>query len=142
MKKKIIIVSVIILFIYLFFRYAGLVIFWLVTPGDGELIPTEKILLEEIKTKSKALDVWREPQYNISNPKDTTTYRIIIRKNEVNGIRNIDSLKNEAVKISKKIDESLNLNDKFINYEIIYEFVGHKDESFKFKRNKVPNSKK
>ena len=117
----------------------GLIIFWLVTPGDGELRPAEKVFFKEIQTKSKALEVWREPKYNISNPKDITTYRIIIRKKSITAARNIDSLSNEAEKISKKIDNLLILNDKFINYEIIYEFTGFKDESFKFKRSEISN---
>jgi hypothetical protein len=145
MKKKIVLISAILLFLYLCFRYMGLLIFWMVTPGDGELRPAEKILFEQIKKESKAIHISREPKYYISNPKDTTTYRIIIRKKELKElkeIRNVDSLKSEATKISKKIDKLLNLNEKFINYEIIYEYLGYKDESFKFKRSEIANSKK
>ena len=140
MKKIIIIFSIIILSVFLFFRYAGLVIFWLVTPGDGELRPAEKILLEEIKKESKALDVWREPKYHISNPSDTTTYRIIIRNQESKTIVNKDSLKIEATKISIKINKRLNLHPKFINYLIHYESSGDfgYDEIFKFKRRELP----
>ena len=87
MKKKVIIILTLsISFIYLFFRYAGLLIFWLVTPGDGEFRPAEKILFEEIKKESNAVDIWREPKYHISKPRDTTTYRIIIKKIKCNQI--------------------------------------------------------
>ena len=121
----------------MFFRYAGLLVFWLVTPGDGVLRSAEKLLFEEIKKESKAVDIWREPKYHISKPRDTTTYRIIIKKIKCNEISNRDSLQYQALKIAKRVEEKLVLNSKFINYEIIYKCVGRYDESFKFKRKEI-----
>lgn len=143
MKKKIFIITAIGLFLYSCFRYMGLFIFWLLTPGDGELRPAERILFEQIKKESNALDIWREPKYHISNPKDTVTYRVIIRNREAKKTINKDSLKNEANKISIKLENSLNLNSKFINYIIHFESSGEYgyDVSYKFKRIEIANSK-
>ncbi|WP_165764161.1 hypothetical protein [Flavobacterium covae] len=137
MKKKAIILSTIFVFIYLCYRYMGIFIFWLFTPGDGELRPAEKILFEKVKSESKALDIWREPKYHISDPRDTVTYRLIIRKKESNINIDLDSLKIKAKDIAIEIENKLNLNSKFINYEIIYEYVRSGDKKFKFKRTEI-----
>ncbi|OWP85877.1 hypothetical protein BWK60_11765 [Flavobacterium covae] len=115
----------------------GIFIFWLFTPGDGELRPAEKILFEKVKSESKALDIWREPKYHISDPRDTVTYRLIIRKKESNINIDLDSLKIKAKDIAIEIENKLNLNSKFINYEIIYEYVRSGDKKFKFKRTEI-----
>ncbi|SPE78451.1 hypothetical protein FLACOL_02467 [Flavobacterium columnare] len=137
MKKKTIILSTIFVFIYLCYRYMGIFIFWLFTPGDGELRLAEKILFEEVKSKSKASDIWREPKYHISDPRDTVTYRLIIRTRESNSNIDLDSLKLKAKDIAIEIEHKLNLNSKFINYEIIYEYVRLGDKKFKFKRTEI-----
>ncbi|MEB3800610.1 hypothetical protein INQ45_05845 [Flavobacterium columnare] len=137
MKKKAIILSTIFVFIYLCYRYMGIFIFWLFTPGDGELRPAEKILFEKVKSESKALDIWREPKYHISDPRDSVTYRLIIRKKESNINIDLDSLKIKAKDIAIEIENKLNLNSKFINYEIIYEYVRSGDKKFKFKRTEI-----
>ncbi|AEW87355.1 hypothetical protein B0A78_08565 [Flavobacterium columnare NBRC 100251 = ATCC 23463] len=115
----------------------GIFIFWLFTPGDGELRPAEKILFEKVKSESKALDIWREPKYHISDPRDSVTYRLIIRKKESNINIDLDSLKIKAKDIAIEIENKLNLNSKFINYEIIYEYVRSGDKKFKFKRTEI-----
>ncbi|AMO21216.2 hypothetical protein [Flavobacterium columnare] len=137
MKKKAIILSTIFVFIYLCYRYMGIFIFCLFTPGDGELRPAEKILFEKVKSESKALDIWREPKYHISDPRDSVTYRLIIRKKESNINIDLDSLKIKAKDIAIEIENKLNLNSKFINYEIIYEYVRSGDKKFKFKRTEI-----
>ncbi|AUX19230.1 hypothetical protein AQ623_13790 [Flavobacterium columnare] len=115
----------------------GIFIFCLFTPGDGELRPAEKILFEKVKSESKALDIWREPKYHISDPRDSVTYRLIIRKKESNINIDLDSLKIKAKDIAIEIENKLNLNSKFINYEIIYEYVRSGDKKFKFKRTEI-----
>ncbi|WP_123901309.1 hypothetical protein [Flavobacterium davisii] len=139
MKKKAIILSTIIVFIYLCYRYMGIFIFWLFTPGDGELRPAEKILFEEVKKKSEAIDIYRGPKYHISNPKDTLSYGITIKLREKNKLINKDSLKIEAKNIAVKIENLLNLHPNFVNYVIHYESSGEYgcDEYFKFKRAEI-----
>lgn len=133
MKKNIIIITLISIFVFLIYKYGFLFVFWLTTPEDGELRPEEIKLFNHIKSTSKAEDVSREPKYNISNPKDTTTYKIIIYKVECNNQK--DSLKKEAIKIVEKANTTLNLNSNFIRYMIIYECNDEQSQRFSFKRN-------
>lgn len=123
MKKNWVIISIfaaLIAIIVFLINYGFLIVFWLTTPGDGELRPEEKILFEKIKKRSNASDIQREPKYHISNPKDTIAYSIIINNISCHKIINKDSLEIEALKIKSEIDK-FKLHRNFYKYEIIYE---------------------
>jgi hypothetical protein len=135
-KKKIIAISALsILFVFLFFRYAGLLVFWLVTPGDGELRPAEKVLFEELKGELKIEDIYRLPNYHISNPRDTTTYMLYIKLKDCNSIDSIVNIK--ANSIVNRIYNQVNLNPKFIAYDIIFTCNGYdKNGKIYYKHNR------
>ncbi|MGO4709815.1 hypothetical protein AB4Y90_12005 [Chryseobacterium sp. 2TAF14] len=135
MKKKIIITAIISLLIFLVYRYGFVLVFWLSTPGDGELRPEEIRLFNSIKSTSKAQDVWREPKYDIINPKDTCTYRIIIYKVKCNSKK--DSLKPEALKIANEVNRKMNLDKNFVRYEIVYQCNDMQSQWFGFNRKEL-----
>jgi len=112
----------------LFFRYAGLLVFWLVTPGDGELRPAEIVLFEELKGELKIEDIYSLPNYHISNPRDTTTYMLYIKLKDCNSIDSIVNIK--ANSIVQRIYNQVNLNPKFIAYDIVFTCNGY-DENGK-----------
>ncbi|MDH6252782.1 flagellar basal body-associated protein FliL [Chryseobacterium sp. H1D6B] len=132
MKKKTIIISILlVVLVVLVIRYGFVLVFWLTTPKDGELRPAEKVLFEKIKKEDNAKDVWREPKYNMTSPKDTITYRLI-----VNGIPCLEdtlALKNKAQDIRTEIDK-LKLHKNFYKYQVLYECVDGKEYTYSFKR--------
>jgi len=131
-KKNIILVLIITLAIVAICRFGFLEIFWMTTPGDGELSSSEKEFFQEIQKESKAKSVYREPKYAISEPKDTVAYRIIIFKPICT--ENQDSLKVEAQRIASQAKSALNLHNNFIRFEIFYDCSDEPSKVFSFDR--------
>lgn len=130
-KKTLIIFALLIIFIVLLIRYGFIIILWLTTPRDGELRTDEKILFEKIKKNDRARDVWREPKYNITAPKDTATYTIIV--NDIPCQKDTTALKDRAQRIKSEIDK-LNLHSNFYKYEVLYKCSDGKEYNYKFLR--------
>lgn len=130
-KKTLIIFALLIIFIVLLIRYGFIIVLWLTTPGDGELRTDEKILFEKIKKNDMARDVWREPKYNFTAPKDTTTYTIVV--NNIPCQKDIISLKDRAKSIKSEIDK-LNLHSNFYKYDVLYKCTDGKEYNYKFLR--------
>lgn len=131
-KKNIIIVLVVTLVIFGIYRFGFLGVFWLTTPGDGEISATETALFQKIKEESKAKSVYREPKYDISEPNDTLAYRIIVFKPICT--KNQDSLKVEAQKIVSQANSSLNLHKNFVRFEVFYDCSDEPSKIFSFDR--------
>ncbi len=132
MKKKTLIIFVLlIIFIVLLIRYGFIIVLWLTTPGDGELRTDEKILFEKIKKNDMARDVWREPKYNITAPKDTTTYIIVV--NNIPCDKDTTTLKDRAQYIKHEIDK-LNLHSNFYKYEVLYKCSNGKEYKYEIMR--------
>ena len=129
-KKNIIIVLIIALAIFAIYRFGFLGVFWLTTPKDGESTKNEIELFHKIKEESKAKSVYREPKYDISQPKDTLAYRIIIFKPVCT--KNQDSLKIEAQKVASFAKSSLKLHENFIRFEIFYDCSDEPSKMFSF----------
>lgn len=130
-KKTLIIFALLIIFIVLLIRYGFIIILWLTTPRDGELRTDEKILFQKIKKDDRARDVWREPRYNITAPKDTTTYTIIVK--DIPCQKDTTGLKDRAQRIKSEIDK-LNLHSNFYKYEVLYKCSDGKEYNYKFLR--------
>ncbi|KQS93085.1 hypothetical protein [Chryseobacterium sp. Leaf394] len=130
-KKKLIIFTFLVIFIVLLVRYGFLIVLWLTTPGDGEMTLNEKVLFEKIKKDTQAKDVWREPKYNMTHPKDTTTYTVVV--NGIPGHADTISLKDKAQSIRSEINK-LNLHPNFYRYHVLYKSTDGKEYYFKFLR--------
>ncbi|WP_306353370.1 hypothetical protein [Flavobacterium sp. '19STA2R22 D10 B1'] len=130
-KKIIIIISVVAIIAIVIIRYSFLAVFWLTTPGDGEITANEKVLFEKIKEENHAKKVWREPKYNMTAPKDTTTYRIIV--NDIPCDSDTLGLEAKAKEIKNEINK-LNLHKNFYKYEIIYACIDGKDYNYSYLR--------
>lgn len=130
-KRSLLILIGIVIIIALIIRYGFLIIFWFTTPKGGEISQNEKILFQKIKNENKATNVWREPKYNIINPKDTIVYRIIINNLPCTG--NTLNLKSNSLKIKERI-YSLNLHKNFYKYDIIYQCKDGEDIRYSYFR--------
>jgi hypothetical protein len=139
MDKKTKILIFIIITIGLFiYRFGFILLFWLTaTPRDGELRPAEKVLFEEIKKELKAKEIDRSPRHHISNPRDTTSYEIIISDIPCEKIQ--DSLSIIAKNIAIKANKRLNLNPKFHKYKIIFYCNDFTSQEFLFRRDNLSN---
>ena len=134
-KKNIIIVLIITLAIVAIYQFGFLGVFWMTTPGDGELSKAEVELFKSVEKGSKAKSVYREPKYNISEPKDTLAYRIIVFKPICT--KNSDSLKIEAQKIASQANSSLNLHKNFVRLEVFYDCSDEPSKVFSFDRSSL-----
>lgn len=91
----------------------------------------EKVVFEKIKKDNQAKDVWREPKYDMTYPKDTTTYTFFV--DEIPGHADTISLKDEAQSIRSEINK-LNLHPNFYRYHVLYKSTDGKEYYFKFLR--------
>jgi hypothetical protein len=111
---------------YLCIKYVPILWFLFFTQrGDGELRP------EEIKKEYKITKIERTPEYNISSPKDTTTYSLFFD--------DIDCIQYPGGELSKKfhllatrINKDLHLNNKFYKYDFIF-YCKNSSDLYKFK---------
>ncbi len=122
--RKYIIVGIVVILGLIIYRYGFLIVFWLTTPGKGELTSSEKILLEKIRIENHAEKVLREPKYNASEPKDTTVYKVIVDKIPCTS----DTLffKKNASSIKRRLD-SIGLHKNYYKYQIFYECTDGKE---------------
>jgi hypothetical protein len=136
-KNKIIIITIIAIGL-LIYRFGFILIFWLTaTPRDGELRLAEKVLFEEIKKELNAKEIDRSPRHHISNPRDTTSYEIIISEIACRKLQ--DSLSIIAKSIVIKANKRLKLNPKFYKYKIIFYCDDFTSQEFLFRRDNLPN---
>ena len=131
MKKNIVIITVIVFLGLIIYRYGFLLIFWFTIPKNGELTSPEKTLFERIRIENQAKEVWREPKYNISGPKDTTVYKVII--NKIPCTTDTLFFKKKAADIKRRLD-SIQLHKNYYKYQIFYECIDGKEYIYTFKR--------
>lgn len=122
--RKYIIVGIVVILGLIIYRYGFLIVFWLTTPGKGELTSSEKILLEKIKIENHAEKVLREPKYNAGEPKDTTVYKVIVDK--IPCTSDTLSFKKNASSIKRRLD-SIGLHKNYYKYQIFYECTDGKE---------------
>ena len=122
--KKYLIIGIITVLCVMVYRYGFLVVFWLTTPGKGELTSSEKILLEKIRIENHAEKVLREPKYNAGEPKDTTVYKVIVDK--IPCASDTLFLKKNALSIKRRLD-SIDLHKNYYKYQIFYECTDGKE---------------
>lgn len=129
--KKYIIIGIVVVLGLIIYRYGFLLIYWLTTPGKGELTSSEKNLLEKIRMENHAKEVLREPKYNAAEPKDTTVYKIIVHKIPCTS----DTLffKQNASSIKKRLD-SIGLHKNYYKYQIFYECEDGKEYMYTLTR--------
>lgn len=88
-------------------------------------------MFEKIKKNNQAKNVWREPKYYITAPKDTITYTFVV--SSIPCQKDTISLKDRAQSIRYEIDK-LKLHPNFYKFNVLYEFTDGKEYNFKFLR--------
>ena len=130
-RKKIIVISLLFMFIVLVFRYGFVIILWMTTPKKNELSINELKLINEIKKELDVKTIDRTPRYNLTNPKDTISYSLFIK--DIDCVNHKYNLKKTAQKIAQKINKNVFLHKKVYKIDIVYECSKYPPSSINYK---------
>lgn len=118
-KKGALLISLIMLIIWLLYRFGFLIVLWFTTPNNEEIDRNETDLFNEIKQELNISEIERAPRYNLSETKDTISYDLFLK--DIDCEKHKDSLEKIAIKIATDVNKRISLNKNVYKIEIIFQ---------------------
>lgn len=130
-KLATLIISILLLISWLFYRFGFLIIVWFTTPNKEEINTNELNLFDEIKQELNIKEIERAPRYNLAASKDTISYDLFLKDIDCEKYR--EDLDTIAKKIATDVNKRIPLNKNVYKIEIVFQCEKTPPFSLKYK---------
>ena len=130
-KLATLIISILLLISWLFYRFGFLIIVWLTSPNKEEINTNELNLFNEIKQELNIKEIERAPRYNLAASKDTISYDLFLK--DIDCEKYKEGLDTIAKKIATDVNKRIPLSKIVYKIEIIFQCEKTPPVSLKYK---------